>query len=162
MSGKRFWAVLIKQSLAGLIVVFLIGILFDYLSNEPDGRSPLTAGAVACALYIVASLIIGLIGTLSKALYLWLFTGDDMVDTILDEMRGLQLPPPRSDQHKNYDYLNQLVNDDEARTIDRVRAASFTGAYNVLMGQGLFRALSLRKALDAAALRYYQEAPQRI
>ena len=76
-------------------------------------------------------------------------------------MRGLKLPPPRVGQHKDYDYLNQLVNDDEVDVTDRVRAAAFTGAYNVLMSQGLFRALSLRKALDSAVLRYAMEAPQR-
>ena len=161
MSGKRFWAVMIKQSLAGIIVVFLIGVLIDYLNSAPDSRSPLTAGALACGLYLVASLAFTLIGALSKTIYLWLLSGDDMVDGILDEMRGLKLPPPRRDQYKDYDYLNQLVNDDEADAIDRVRAASFTGAYNVLMAQGIFRSLSLRKALDAAVLRYAQEAPER-
>ena len=161
MSGKRFWAVMIKQSLAGIIVVFLIGVLIDYFNSPPDSRSPFTAGALACALYLVASFALALVGTLSKVVYLWLLSGDDMVDGIMDEMRGLNLPPPRSDQHKDYDYLNQLVNDDQADATDRVRAAAFTGAYNVLMGQGLFRALSLRKALDSAVLRYFQEAPQR-
>ena len=161
MSGKRYWAVMIKQSLAGFIVVFLIGVLIDYFNSTSDSRSPFAAGALACAFYVAASFALTLVGTLSKALYLWLLSGDDMVDGILDEMRGLKLPPPRGDQHKDYDYLNQLVNDDEVDATDRVRAAAFTGAYNVLMSQGLFRALSLRKALDAAVLRYSMEAPQR-
>ena len=83
MSGKRFWAVMIKQSLAGIIVVFLIGVLIDYLNSAPDSRSPLTAGALACSLYLVASLAFTLIGALSKTIYLWLLSGDDMVDGIL-------------------------------------------------------------------------------
>ena len=160
MSGKRYWATMIKQSLAGFAVVFLIGVLFDYFTSSPDRRTPIMAGAFACGLYLVASLALAMIGALSKSIYLWLLAGDDMVDSILDEMRGLSLPPPRADQHKDYDYLNQIVNDDSAETLDRVRAAKFTGAYDVLMMQGLFRALTLRKALDAAVLRYAQLAPQ--
>ena len=161
MSGKRYWAVMMKQSLAAIIVVFLIGVLIDYFNNAPDSRSPFTVGAITCAIYFAASFALALVGALSKFVYLWLLSGDDMVDGILDELRGLKLPPPRSDQYKDYDYLNQLANDDQADATDRVRAASFTGAYNLLMGQGIFRALSLRKALDAALLRYAQEAPQR-
>ena len=161
MSGKRFWVVMIKQSLAGIIVVFLIGVLIDHLNSASDSRSPFTAGAIACTLYFLASLALALIGALSKAVYLWLLSGDDMVDSILEEMRGLKLPPPGSDQFKDYDYLGQLVNDDGADATDRIRAATFTGAYNVLMMQGLFRALSLRKALDSAVLRYSKQAPQR-
>ena len=162
MSGKRYWATMIKQSLAGIAVVFLIGVLFDYFSFSPERRSPIMAGAVACGLYLVASLALTAIGALSKSIYLWLLAGDDMVDGIIDEMRGLSLPAPRADQHKDYDYLNQIVNDDTAETLDRVRAAKFTGAYDVLMMQGLFRALALRKALDMAVLRYAQLAPQHL
>jgi hypothetical protein len=131
MSGKRFWAVMIKQAIAGVIVVFLIGVLVDYLNSAPDSRSPFWAGIVACAIYLLASLVFTLLRVISKIIYLWLLSGDDMVDGILDEMRALKLPPPRSDQYKDYDYLNQLVNDDDANANDRVRAAMFTGAYNV-------------------------------
>lgn len=161
MAGKRYWAVMIKQSLAGIIVAFFFGVIFDVFTNYPGSRSPLTAGLVACVVYWFASLTIALMGALSNALYLWLLSGDDMVDGILEEMRSLKLPPPRSGQSKNYDYLSQLAFDDEAEVIDRVRAASFTGAYNVLMSKGIFRTLAIRKALDAAVMRYSQEAPQR-
>ena len=161
MANKRYWAVVIKQSFAALVIIFLIGVLFDHFNNSSYNRSPISSGAIACVIYIGLTTALMMIHALSNTLYLWLLSGDDMVDGILDEMRSLRLPPPTNDQYADYDYLNQLANDDEANPTDRVRAASFTGAYNVLMAQGIFRALSLRKALDLAVMRYSQEAPQR-
>jgi hypothetical protein len=161
MSGKRYWASTIKRLLTAVCVVFLIGVMFDYFVSLPDRRSPFATGAIACGLFFVASFIVSLIDALSKGVYLWLFSGNDMVEGILDEMRAHHLPPPRYDQHKDFDYLIEIANDDKADTLDRVRAASFSGAYNALMMQGIFRALSLRRALDAAVLRYAELAPLR-
>ena len=161
MSGKRYWAVVVKQLLASIVLVFMLGFLLDLFLSDSDSRNPVMTGLAALGFYMIASLACIIINALSNALYLWLLSGDDMVDGILDEMRVLKLPPPRSDQHKDYEYLYEVVNDEEANTLDRVRAASFTGSYDVLMKQGIFRALSIRKALDAAVLRYAQLAPQR-
>jgi hypothetical protein len=160
--GKRYWAVLIKQFLLSAVVVFGAGALYDYLMTDEFSRSPFTAGLVALAIYVVASVILMLLHAISGALYLWLFAGSDMVDGMVEEMHAAKLPPPRRGDLKNFDYLLEFANDEDAPATDRVRAASFYSTYNALMMRGIFRALAVRRALDKAILRYSQEAPELI
>jgi hypothetical protein len=161
MAGKRYWAIAIKQLLISLIVVFLIGALYDYSTNDSDYRSPLMAGLVGIAIYIFLSVCLSILNAMSGAFYLWIFAGNDMVSSILDDLRASRIPPPRPDQPKNFDYLEMLANDESESANDRVRAAVLLGGYNAAMVRGLFRSLAMRKALDEGVLRYSQEAPQR-
>jgi len=160
MAGKRYWAVLIKQSLLVFAIIFVTGAIVDHLINDVSSRSPIMAGLVAIAAYLAATTIIGLLHAVSQMIYLWLFSGDDMVGSMLDDLRSSRLPPPNDRQPKTFDYIEQLANDEEAPANDRVRAAVLYGGYNAVMMRGLFRALALRKALDEAVLRYTQEAPK--
>ena len=160
MVGKRYWAVLIKQSLLVFAIIFVTGVIFDHLTNDASSRNPIAAGLIAIAAYLAVTTIIGLLHAISQALYLWLFSGNDMVGSMLDDLRSSRLPPPNASQPKNFDYIEQLANDEEASANDRVRAAVLYGGYNAAMMRGLFRALALRKALDEAVLRYAQEAPK--
>ena len=160
MADRRYWAVIIKQTLLTFTIVFLVGVIFDQLTNEDGYRSPFLSGAGAVAAYLVLTSIVFVLHAIVQALYLWLFAGDDMVDSILDDLRTSRLPPPNSTQPKNFDYIEQLANDEDASPNDRVRAGVLFGGYNAAMTQGLFRALAVRKALDEAVLRYAQEAPK--
>ena len=159
MVGKRYWAVVIKQSILAFAIVFLAGVIFDHSTNEEGYRSPFLSGSVAIAAYLTLTAVVGILHVIAQALYLWLFAGDDMVGSILDDLRASKLPPPNPTQPKNFDYIEQLANDEEASPNDRVRAGVLFGGYSAAMTQGLFRTLALRRALDEAVLRYSQEAP---
>ena len=159
MVGKRYWAVLIKQSLLVFAIVFVTGVILDHFANDAGSRSPISVGLFSVAAYLAVTTIIGLLHTVSQALYLWLFSGNDMVGSMLDDLRSSKLPPPNDSQPKNFDYIEQLANDEEASPNDRVRAAVLYGGYNAAMMRGLFRALALRKALDEAVFLYAREAP---
>jgi hypothetical protein len=159
--GKRYWAVLIKQFLLSAAFVFGAGALYDYLASDEFSRSPFTAGLVTLGVYLVASFILTFVNAITGALYLWLFAGSDMVDGMVAEMHAAKLPPPRRFDPKNFGYLLDFANDEGAPATDRVRAASFYSSYSVLMSRSIFKALSLRRALDNAVLRYAKEAPDR-
>lgn len=159
--GKRFWAIWIKQMLLSLAVIFIAGVIFDRIINSAEDRTPFMAGLVALGLYLAFLLVAGILSLISGALYLWLFGGKDLTAAIIDELRATKLPAPRSYDPKNYDYLAILADDESAEPAHRVKAAALVGAYSVHMSRGLFRSLAIRQALDAAVLRYSQEAPQR-
>ncbi|MEA3044159.1 MAG: hypothetical protein QOH47_1997 [Sphingomonadales bacterium] len=158
---KRFWAIIIKQTILSLVIVFLAGVIFDRIFAEPYYRNPGGAGLVALGLYLAALAILGMLNLITGAIYLWLFAGRDLADAALDELRNLKLPAPRSYDPKTYDYLAILADDEGADPNDRVKAAVMVGAYSVHMSKGIFRGLAIRKAMDEAVLRYSQEAPQR-
>jgi hypothetical protein len=158
---KRFWAMTIKKTLLSLLIVFLAGVAFDYFSNEPDYRSPWTTGVVSIVLYFVATLIILLLNLVTNLLYMWLFLDKELSAAIVEDLHNAKILPPRSQDSKNRHYLAELADDEEAPVPDRVRAAVLHGSYANAMSSGLFRAVSLQRAIDNAVLRYYQEAPQR-
>lgn len=158
---KRLWAILIKQTILSLGIVFLAGVILDRVLNAPYERSPIFAGLIALGIYLVAVLILSTLHFISNALYLWFFSGKDLVAAALDDLRALKLPPPRSYDPKTYDYLAILADDESADPNDRVKAAAIVGSYSALMRKGIFRAIAIRKAMDDAVLRYSQEAPQR-
>ena len=160
MMSNRVWAILIKQSLMSLTVIFIAGVLWDHSFNEPSSREPLFAGAIAVAIYIAIAAIMGLLNVITGAIYLWLFAEKDLSEAVLDDLRAMKLPAPRSYDAKNYDYLATLADDESVEASDRVKAAALYGTYKGNM-RGLFRSLALRKAINAAVLRYYQEAPRR-
>jgi hypothetical protein len=157
---KRFWAIVIKQSLMGLSVVFLAGVMFDHYTNEPGYRSPLTTGMIALVLYIAVSALMGLLNLITSALYLWLFAEGDLSAAVVDDLHAMDILPPRSQDPKNYEYLAILADDESVKASDRVKAAALHATYQANMSKGLFRALALRKAIDAGVLRYYHEAPR--
>lgn len=157
--GKRYWAVWAKQTFVILAIVFALGYLTNRLSN-PDSEAWI-GGAIFVGLYFVATLALSFLHFVSHGLYLWLLSGDDQVDGILDDLRRAKLPCPQRHHPKTYDYLIGLVDDETAKPIDRVRAALLVGSYNVVMTKGIFRSLAFRKAADAAVLRYSMEAPEK-
>lgn len=160
MAGKRFWAIWVKQTLLVFVLLFVFGVVTQSFL-DPGGDDLLAAGFTVVAVYVGAAASIGLVHLISQSLYLWLFSGEDMVDAIVDDFRRAKLPGPGFGQPKNYDYLGMLADDDEAAPLDRVRAAVLVGGYNAVMAKGLFRSLAMRKALDKAVLRYVEEAPTR-
>lgn len=157
--GKRIWLIWVKTGLLSLAVAFCAGVLYDRVFTSADERNGMTAGFIAVALYLVASLLIGLIGFVTSLLYMKFFAVGDLSGAALDELRVLKMPPPRSYHSKNFDYLTALADDSRERPDDRVMAALFAGIYKGTMGSGIIRSLTIRKALDEAILRYSQEAP---
>jgi hypothetical protein len=159
--GQRYWAIAIKRTVLALIIVALAGVGFDYLTNSPEDRSPLTAAAVALGIYLVVNLILGVLNALSGALYLWLFADADLTGAMLDQLRMAKLPPPERYQPKTNEYLAMLVDDGRADPNDRVKAAIIFSEFNAAKRSSIFRGLALMKAMDTAVLRYAQEAPER-
>jgi len=162
MGARRFWAISLKRMLLGWMVVFSAGALVSYAVAKPyDDTNPLAAGLICLALFVGAGATIAVLNAISGGLYLWLFSGTDSVDSVLDDFRAIQLAPPGPRDSKSFEYLGELANDETAPTVERIRAAKLWGAYETAMGIGIFRPLALRKAIDAAMVRYAQEAPQR-
>jgi hypothetical protein len=159
--AKRLWAMWIKQLFLAFVVVFCAGALFNVFAAEVYARQPFTAGFWTLLIYVVAAFIMTSLNAISGGLYLWLFGGSDLTGAIVDEFRHVKLPGPRSDDPKNFDYLAALADDETAPASDRVKAALLYGSYKATMGNGIFRALTVRKALDDAVLRYAQEMPAR-
>jgi hypothetical protein len=161
MSGKRFWAIWVKRSLLSAFVIFLFGALIEFLmADASTGNDAFFGGLIALALYVAAVVLLGILNVISGAMYLWLFSKNDMVDSIIDDLRAVRLRPPGSHDPKTFDYLRELSQDEEAPVAERVKAAMLYGSYNAVMGVGLFRSLMMHKAIDSAILRYSQEAPQ--
>lgn len=158
--GKRYWAIVIKRSLLGSVVIFLAGILFDSLVNEPEYQSPFLAGCAAIAIYILVITILGLLNLITGALYLWIFADKDMTESFLDDFRNAKLRGPRNYEPKTHEYLMSIADDDETAIDQRIRAATLLGSYRAAMSNGLFRSLAVTRALDNAVLRYSQEAPE--
>jgi hypothetical protein len=159
--GKRLWAIWTKQFAISLLVLFIFGVAFNYFAYNPESRSPFLAGFLAMVVYLVVVAGMGLLNLISGALYLWVFADKDLSAAILDDFRAVRLPAPRNSDSKTYDYLASLADDESAAASDRVKAAVLHGSYQTALGQGFFRALIFRRAIDNAVLRYYQEAPQR-
>jgi hypothetical protein len=159
--GKRYWSMIIKKSLLVLVIVFLAGILFDRIINDPEARSPIVAGLIAIGVYFAVTALLGILHAISGAVYLWLFASSDLVDGILSELRAAKVPPPRDFDPRNFDYLGLLADDPSEVADERVKAAAFFAGYTVVMKKGLFSSLAIRKALDDAVLHYSQEAPRR-
>lgn len=76
--GNRIWAILIKQSLLGIAVIFVAGALWDHFYNDPSSRAPLLTGSIAVAIYLVLIAIMGVLNAITGALYLWLFAERDI------------------------------------------------------------------------------------
>jgi hypothetical protein len=150
---------MIRQTLLSATVVILAGVLFDFVTNEQGSRSPILAGGVALALYIAASLVMGLLNLISGALYLWLFADKDLSESMLDDLRRAKIRGPRAYEPKTHEYLSSLADDPEAPVAERVKAASMYGAYLATTSHGIFRSLAITRAYDNAVLRYSQEAP---
>lgn len=161
-AGRRFWSIILKRNAVALAVVFILGILFDLYFYEPYDRSGFWAGIVAIAIYLAASFCLGLVNLLSGLGYNWLFQEKDLEETILDDLRKSKLPGPDDWQQKRFDYLAELADDDDLPADVRVKASALYAAYQVAIQRaGMFNGLALGKALDAATLRYAQEAPAR-
>lgn len=159
--GKHYWAIWAKRIMLALAVVFATGFGYDHYTQEEYARSPIMAGAAAIAIYLAVGLVFGLINLVSGFLYLWLFQEADMVRSIVADLHAQKLPAPTRWQSKNYDYLRQLVDDDDAAVDARLRAAILLGSFDAIMANGFFRSITIRGALDKAFLRYSMEAPER-
>jgi hypothetical protein len=160
-AGKRVWAVHLKRSAVGFGIVFLGAILWETLFLEPYERNGAMAGVIAVLVYVAVSFALAAINGASGLAYLWLFGGNDMKDLVLADLRSARLPGPRPDQPKRFEYLAELVEDEELEAKVRIRAAAVHTAYQVAMHRsGLLGGLALAKALDEAALRYSMEAPK--
>jgi len=159
--SKRSWAMTIKRSAVTFLVVALVGIAFDYASNEPGMRSPLIAVALSLGAYLLALSALGILHAFSGLVYLWCFGGRDLEAAVLDHLRQSQLPTPSRYHPKNFNYLAAAADDDSLSVDERLKAAVLLGSYTALLEQGLFRSLALRRAIDTAVLRFSQEAPER-
>lgn len=159
--GQRFWAIAIKRTALALVIVALAGVAFDYVTNGPQDRSPLTAALVALAIYLVANLLLALLNAISGALYLWLFADADLSGAMLDQLRAAKLPPPDRYQPRTHEYLAIMADDEQAEPNDRVKAAIVLTNFNAAKRNSIFRGLALTKGMDNAVLRYAQEAPER-
>lgn len=158
--GKRVWAVFIKKTLLGLFIIFIAGMLYDRFTNYPEFRAPLTAGIISVGLYLALSTAMALLNAICDAIYLWLFAEGDLSGAVLEELHARKIPAPGAHDPKNFDYLAILADDEDAEASDRVKAAFVFGSYKAVMGNSIFKALAFRKGIDAAMLRYVQEAPQ--
>jgi hypothetical protein len=159
--SKRLWAIWIKRLLLSLVVVAVAGIVYDRATAHSWDRSPGTAALVAVGLYLAAGAVLGVMHLVAGGLYLAVFADKDITEAVLDDLRRVELPAPSRHEPKTYDYLASLADDEEAAPNDRVRAAVLVGSYSTAMQHGIFRSLALRRAIDAAVLRYAQEAPER-
>lgn len=159
-AAKRFWAVYLKRLSFGLLFVFVAGIFWERTFLEPYQQNGFAAGFWAIALYIAASILIGIVNSVSGLAYLWLFGGSDMKDQVLADLRNSRLPGPQPHQAKRFDYLAELADNEGIDARVRVRAAALHASYQVAMQRsGLLGGLALAKALDEATLRYSAEAP---
>lgn len=160
-AGKIYWAVMIKRLVIGLVLVFAAGIAWELAFLEPYQRNGLTAGVVAIAIYLAASIGVGIVNGITGIAYFLTFGGDDMKESVLADLRKSRLPGPRSYQAKRFDYLAELADDEDEDPTVRVRAGAIYASYQVaLQRAGFWGGIALAKALDEAALRYSAEAPQ--
>lgn len=160
-AGRRVWAALLKRFALDLTVVFIIGIVWEQAFEEPYNRNGLMAGVWAILIYLVVSISLLIINSLSSLAYLAWFGGSDMEEGALTDLRNSNLPGPRRHHAKRFDYLIEIADDSSEDVNVRIRAAALHAAYQVaIQRSGFFGGMALAKALDEATLRFSAEAPE--
>ena len=161
--GSRNWAIIIKRMIAGLVVVYAIGVIFSWINeSEYSDDNPFMVGFIGVAIYFVVSFIMSIINGLTGLLYLWLDKGRDLQDLVLSDLRAARLPAPREHHMKTISYLAELAADKDESPEDRVKAAALSATVaTVIKVSGLFGGLAWQRAADEAVMRYSQEAPSR-
>lgn len=158
--GGRYWAMMVKRFVAGLIVVYVISVVFSWATkSDYSDDNPLAVGLIGLLIYFIVSILMSIIRALGGVVYLWLDKGRDLQELVLGDLRAMHLPPPRMYHDKTIHYLSEIAADQTESPEDRVRAATLIATVKTVMNHsGLFGSLAWERAANDAVLRYSQEA----
>lgn len=160
--GRRFWLSRLKQILAACAAAYLLTVAYQHWDRPEYGEfHPWRDAWIGVALYLGASLALGLVNAAGGIIYLTLDKGTDFEEFVLDDLRRAKLPPPKGWQSTRLEYVAQVADDEHEEVRIRVRAAAVHGAMSTASKSlGFFRGLAFEGAADRAVLRYAAEAPK--